>query len=101
MLALHFWSLGAVKRTLKAGLDHIQWMNGERGDGAGGQAGNGLDQRGGEARMVFVHKGGRVAGVLIVMSFEGRGPMTALKLENKYFGGLPRHRLPKTGNILP
>ena len=33
-------------------------MDGECGDCAGGEAGNGLDQRGGEAHMVVSHKGG-------------------------------------------
>jgi hypothetical protein len=46
------------RHTLQTGLDHVERVHGKRGDGAGRQASNGLDQRGREARMVFVHKGG-------------------------------------------
>jgi hypothetical protein len=40
-------------------------MDGESGYRASGEAGNGLDQRGGEARMVFVHKARRVVDVIM------------------------------------
>jgi hypothetical protein len=52
--------------TLETGLDHIEGMDGESGYRAGREAGNGLDQRGGEARMVFVHKVRRVVDVIMV-----------------------------------
>ena len=44
--------------TLKPGFDHVEGMDGKRGSCASCKAGNGLDQRGGEARMVVVHEGG-------------------------------------------
>ena len=50
--------VGSGGGTLQARLDHVKGMDGECGDCAGGEAGNGLDQRGGEARMVVSHKGG-------------------------------------------
>jgi hypothetical protein len=53
--------------TLKTGLDHVQRVHSERGDGAGGEAGDGLDQRGGEARMVFCHVGGGKVDVIMVV----------------------------------
>jgi len=43
--------------TLKPGFDHVQRMDGEGGSCASCEAGNGLDQRGREARMVVVHEG--------------------------------------------
>jgi len=42
--------------TLKTRLDHVQRMDSQRGNGAGREACNCLDQRGGEARMVVVHQ---------------------------------------------
>jgi hypothetical protein len=78
-------------QTLQAGLDHVERVDGERGDGAGGQAGDGLDQRGREARMVFVHKGGGVVEVLMAwcLRTESRNDdVEAGKI--KYFGRLCR-----------
>jgi hypothetical protein len=43
---------------LEAGLDHVEGMDGECRYGASGEASDGLDQRGGEARMVVIHMGG-------------------------------------------
>jgi hypothetical protein len=44
--------------TLESGFDHIEGMDGKCGTCASCEASNGLDQRGGEARMVVVHEGG-------------------------------------------
>lgn len=67
------------RRTLQAGLDYVERVDGERGDGAGGQAGDSLDQRGREARMVFVHKGRGVVDVLMARFLRGKVAMTTLK----------------------
>ena len=56
------WLVLVVKRmegsTLESGFDHIEGMDGKCGTCASCEASNGLDQRGGEARMVVVHEGG-------------------------------------------
>jgi hypothetical protein len=44
-------------------------MDRKCGCGAGGEAGNGLDQRGGEARMVVTHQG--EVSCIIVGTWEG------------------------------
>lgn len=43
------------KRTLEPRLDHVEWVDSEGRGGAGAEAGDGLDQRGGHARMVVIH----------------------------------------------
>ncbi len=45
------------RATLQTRLNHIQRMDRKRRDCAGGEASDGLDQRGREARMVFGHEG--------------------------------------------
>lgn len=47
---------GSGGGTLKTSLDHVERMDGEGRNCTGGEAGDGLNQRGGEARMVFIHK---------------------------------------------
>jgi hypothetical protein len=47
-----------MELTLEAGLNHVEGMDGECRYGASGEASDGLDQRGGEARMVVIHMGG-------------------------------------------
>lgn len=47
--------VGGGGSTLETGLDYVERMDGECGYCAGGEAGDGLDQRGRQARMVFIH----------------------------------------------
>lgn len=52
------WESGALaERTLHARLDDVERVHDERGDGAGGQARDGLDLRDGEARARLVGGG--------------------------------------------
>lgn len=46
--------------TLKASLDHVEGMDCQSGDGAGGEAGDGFNERGREALMVGGHREGKV-----------------------------------------
>jgi len=48
--------VAAVVRTLQARFDHVKGMNSQRGCGASGEASDGLNQRGREARMVVIHR---------------------------------------------
>ena len=41
--------------TLKTGFNHVEGMDGQCRYGTGREAGDGLDQRGRETRMVFTH----------------------------------------------
>jgi hypothetical protein len=89
-------------QTLQAGLDHVERVDGERGDGAGGQAGDGLDQRGREGRMVFVHKGGGVVDFLMAWCLrrESRNDdVEAGKI--KYFGDFAEVAITQGRDIAP
>ena len=43
---------------METGLDHVEGMDGKCRYGAGRETSDGLDQRGGEARMAVIHVGG-------------------------------------------
>jgi hypothetical protein len=87
------WELGGGGKgrpTLETRLDHVQGVDGEGGYRAGGEAGDGLDQRGGEARMVFIHKGRGTAVIIMVWKLlarenSGGGYDDAEALAKKYF----------------
>lgn len=49
---------GRRGRTLEACLDYVKRVDDEGGDCTGAEASAGLDQRGGEARMIFIHSKG-------------------------------------------
>jgi hypothetical protein len=75
---------------LETRLDHVQGVDGEGGYRAGGEAGDGLDQRGGEARMVFIHKGRGTAVIIMVWKLlarenSGGGYDDVEALAKKYF----------------